>query len=156
MPDDRVEQAIEAIRASGGRITVDRRAIVQALVDHGDHRTVEELAQAVWVDHPGVNLATIYRTVELLEQLGIGFHVHVGHGPSLWHLSEHIHQHLVCDSCGTVIDVPDDSLDPLRRQLLESTGFEIDLHHFSMVGRCADCAGRSPDGEPAGPGGDPA
>src|SRR5450631_2493816 len=81
MSAQRVEEAIEAIRASGSRVTVDRRAVVEALDRSGDHQTAEQVAEAVWVHHPDVNLATVYRTLELLEKLEIAFHVHLGHGP---------------------------------------------------------------------------
>jgi Fur family ferric uptake transcriptional regulator len=139
MPTERVDQAIEAIRVSGGRVTVDRRAVVEALDRSTDHLTAEQLADAVWADHPDINLATIYRTLELLERLQIAFHVHLGHGPSRWHLADEVHHHLVCEVCDTVVEVPDGTFDPLRARLLEDTGFVIDPHHFSLSGRCAAC-----------------
>ncbi|MHB1712597.1 MAG: Fur family transcriptional regulator [Acidimicrobiales bacterium] len=141
MPTDRVSQAIETIRLSGGRITVDRRAVVEALNSSDDHLTAEELAEAVWAKHPDINLATIYRTLELFERLDIAFHVHIGHGPSRWHLAGQIHHHLVCEVCDKVIEVPDSTFDPLRARLAEATGFVVDPHHFSLSGTCAECAG---------------
>jgi Fur family ferric uptake transcriptional regulator len=140
MPTERVDQAIEAIRQSGGRVTVDRRAVVEALDRSTDHLTAEQLADAVWADHPDINMATVYRTLELLERLHIAFHVHIGHGPSRWHLADEVHHHLVCEVCDAVIEVPDSTFDPLRARLLADTGFVIDPHHFSLSGRCAACA----------------
>jgi Fur family ferric uptake transcriptional regulator len=137
---DRAEQALAAIRESGGRITSDRRAIIEALAASTEHLTVEQLAERVWTRHPDVNLATIYRTVELVEHLGIGFHVHMGHGPSRWHLADEVHQHLVCSVCGAVTDIPDETLDPLREQIVSTTGFVVDAHHFSLTGTCAACS----------------
>ena len=141
---ERVEQAIEAIRVSGGRITVDRRAVIEALDRSGDHLTAEQLADAVWANHPDVNLATIYRTLELFERLDIAFHVHIGHGPSRWHLADDIHHHLVCEVCDKVIEIPDSTFDPLRVRLETDTGFVIDPHHFSLSGKCAECAAAAP------------
>jgi Fur family transcriptional regulator, ferric uptake regulator len=140
VPTERVDQAIEAIRVAGGRITIDRRAVVEALDRSHDHLTAEQLADAVWATHPDVNLATIYRTLELFEQLGIAFHVHIGHGPSRWHLADDVHHHLVCELCDKVIEIPDSTFDPLRVRLEADTGFVIDPHHFSLSGRCAECA----------------
>lgn len=139
MSDERVEAAMERIRASGGRATVDRRAVLEALVRNEDHATAEELAELVRAEHPDCNLATVYRTLELFERLGIAFHVHLGHGPSQWHLAEAVHHHLVCDECGAVVEVGDDVFDPLRRRILADTGFVLDPHHFSLSGRCARC-----------------
>ncbi|MBF6556245.1 MAG: transcriptional repressor [Acidimicrobiales bacterium] len=143
MSAQRVEEAIEAIRASGSRVTVDRRAVVEALDRSGDHQTAEQVAEAVWVHHPDVNLATVYRTLELLEKLEIAFHVHLGHGPSRWHLADDVHHHLVCEGCGRVIEIPDSTFDPLRKRLLDDTGFVIDPHHFSLSGVCGRCAAKA-------------
>ncbi|HEX3841951.1 MAG TPA: transcriptional repressor [Acidimicrobiales bacterium] len=145
MPSQRVEEAIEAIRDSGGRITVDRRAVIEVLDRSDDHLTAEQLADAVWADHPDVNLATIYRTLELFERLEIAFHVHIGHGPSRWHLAGDVHHHLVCEVCDKVIEIPDRTFDPLRVRLEADTGFVIDPHHFSLSGRCAECAAAAPE-----------
>jgi Fur family ferric uptake transcriptional regulator len=140
VPSTRVDQAISAIRDSGSRVTVDRRAVIEALDRSGDHVTAEELAEAVWAHYPDINLATIYRTLELLERLEIAFHVHLGHGPSRWHLADDVHHHLVCELCGKVVEIPDSTFDPLRKQLRHDSGFVIDPHHFSLSGVCADCA----------------
>jgi Fur family ferric uptake transcriptional regulator len=144
VPKERVDQAIETIRLSGGRITVDRRAVIEALDDSDDHLTAEQLADAVWAQHPDINLATIYRTLELFERLDIAFHVHIGHGPSRWHLADDVHHHLVCEVCNKVIEIPDTTFDPLRVRLVADTGFVIDPHHFSLSGRCAECAAAMP------------
>jgi Fur family ferric uptake transcriptional regulator len=135
-----VEEAVAVIRESGSRITVDRRAVIEALDRSGDHVTAEQLAEAVWADHPDINLATVYRTLELLERLEIVFHVHLGHGPSRWHLAGDVHHHLVCASCDRVVEIPDATFDPLRKRLRHDTGFVIDPHHFSLSGLCAECA----------------
>ena len=140
---ERVNEAITVIRNSGSRITVDRRAVVEALDHSSDHVTAEQLAEAVWVEHPDINLATIYRTLELLERLEIAFHVHLGHGPSRWHLAGDVHHHLVCESCDRVEEIPDSTFDPLRKRLRAETGFVIDPHHFSLSGLCEDCAAKS-------------
>ena len=140
-----MDQAIGAIRESGGRVTVDRRAVVEALDRSGDHVSAEELAEAVWVEHPEISLATIYRTLELLERLEIAFHVHLGHGPSRWHLADDVHHHLVCEACNRVVEIPDATFDPLRKRLLTDTGFVIDPHHFSLSGLCAECAAKAAD-----------
>jgi Fur family ferric uptake transcriptional regulator len=145
VPSTRVDQAISAIRDSGSRVTVDRRAVIEALDRSDDHLTAEELAEAVWAHYPDINLATIYRTLELLERLEIAFHVHLGHGPSRWHLADDVHHHLVCELCGKVVEISDSTFDPLRKQLRHDSGFVIDPHHFSLSGVCADCAEASGD-----------
>ncbi|MDA8056588.1 MAG: transcriptional repressor [Actinomycetota bacterium] len=144
MSDERVEAAMERVRAGGGRATVDRRAVLEALVRTAHHATAEEIAGLVQAEHPDCNLATVYRALELFERLGIVSHVHLGHGPSQWHLAELAHHHLVCDSCGAVVEVGDDVFDPLRQRILADTGFVLDPHHFSLSGQCARCAAATP------------
>ena len=139
----RVDQAIALIRESGNRVTVDRRAVVEALAASTDHLTAEQLAEAVWEQHPDINLATVYRTLELLERLEIAFHVHLGHGPSRWHFAGDVHHHLVCEECERVVEVPDSTFDPLRQRLLDDTGFVIDPHHFSLSGLCRSCSAKA-------------
>ncbi len=139
----RADQAIARIRASGSRVTVDRRAVVEALATSTDHVTAEQLAEAVWKQHPDINLATVYRTLELLERLEIAFHVHLGHGPSRWHFAGDVHHHLVCEECERVVEVPDATFDPLRQRLLDDTGFVIDPHHFSLSGLCRSCSAKA-------------
>ena len=125
VPSTRVDQAISAIRVSGRRVSVDRRAVIEAPDRSSDHLTAEELAEAVWAQYPDINLATIYRTLELLERLEIAFHVHLGHGPSRWHLADDVHHHLVCELCGKVVEIPDSTFDPLR----SSCASTADLRH---------------------------
>jgi Fur family transcriptional regulator, ferric uptake regulator len=139
----RVDRAIAVIRDSGSRVTVDRRAVVEALESSGDHLTAEQLAEVVWARYPDVNLATIYRTLDLLERLELAFHVHLGHGPSRWHFAGDVHHHLVCEECDRVVEIPDSTFDPLRRRLRDDTGFVIDPHHFSLSGLCRTCAAKA-------------
>ena len=66
-------------------------------------------------------------------------HVHLGHGPSTYHLTGDGHQHLLCDRCGKVIEVPDDTFAPLAAQLAADYGFQIHPRHFAIMGLCRRC-----------------
>ncbi len=91
------------------------------------------------VTNPDVDTSTVYRTLGLFEELGIVEHAHLGHGPAVYHLGR-THQHLVCEECGTVIDVPVSALDALAHELREGYGFQIRPGHFALTGRCAQHA----------------
>ena len=140
MTDGGVERILGRMRAGGGRVTAARRAVVGALVGAGGHVTAEELAAAVQANDPDVHLSTVYRTLDALEQLGVVDHVHLGHGPAVYHLTEEAHHHLACEACGAVIEVPANVFAPVTRRLATDYGFVIDRHHFAVVGRCAACA----------------
>ena len=137
---DQVEAIIERLRGRGGRGTSARRATIQVLLDTGHaHLSAEEIATRVKASQPEVAESTVYRTLNALETLGVVEHVHLGHGPSTYHLSADTHQHLLCDSCGAVVEVPDEVFAALSDQLQETYGFRIHPHHFAMVGECRVC-----------------
>ncbi|MFO7292450.1 MAG: Fur family transcriptional regulator [Actinomycetes bacterium] len=128
---------IEALRREGMRITAPREAICAVLAEPDlGHVSVAELQQrAEQVLGRGIDLSTVYRTVDALQEAGIVHHVHLGHGASVIHLSEEEHHHLVCDLCGRTVDLPLEELGPLA-ELLERHGYEPGTVHFAIVSRC--------------------
>jgi len=144
---ERVDEVVAHLRANGGRVTSPRRAILQALFDHTDHPTAEQITATVQARHPDVHESTVYRFLDELKRLGVIDHVHLGHGPAVYHLAEDTHHHLVCRTCDRVIEVPDRTLEQLRRQVRQTYGFELEPQHFALVGSCKDCAQRWPSGK---------
>lgn len=142
MSSDRIDEILSTVRNNGGRATSARRAILHTLFDHADvHPTAEHITAAVRASQPDVAESTVYRFLDELERLGIVDHVRLGHGPEVYHFTDHTqHHHLVCSSCGRVIEVPQSVFDPLRRQLLTDFSFEIEPHHFTLSGHCLECA----------------
>ena len=89
----------------------------------------------------GINQSTVYRTLDVLEELGHLHHVHLGHGAGLYHLSEESdHQHLVCERCGTSVAIPLEELAPVLASVTSRYGFVAEGAHFAIVGTCGDCA----------------
>ncbi len=111
-------------------------------MDHDGHPTAEELTADVQVHQPDVHESTVYRFLDELERLGVVDHVHLGHGPAVYHFADDTHHHLVCQQCGLVIEVPDHTLDMLHRRLRTEFSFEVEPRHFAVMGRCGTCAGR--------------
>jgi Fur family ferric uptake transcriptional regulator len=138
--DDRLESILALVRQRGGRVTTPRRAIVTALVDADDHVTADDLADAVQRAHPDVHRSTVYRTLDTLTEMGVVDHVHLGHGPAVYHFTEHAHHHLVCQGCGRVIELPLSVLAPLQAHVERDYRFRLDATHFALAGHCADCA----------------
>ncbi len=137
-----VDRILTRWREAGGRITTNRRLIVAEVVGAGrDHLTAADLAERIGAHHPEVHSSTVYRALEALTELGVIEHVHFGHGAAVYHLVEDAHHHLLCEECGTVVDVPLDRFEALSEELRRRYGFTIDPAHFALVGRCADCAG---------------
>jgi Fur family ferric uptake transcriptional regulator len=141
--DDRADRAgalCKLLRERGERLTKARRAVIDALVASGDHLTAEQIGSCVQEVHPEVHRATIYRTLDTLTELGVTEHSHLGHGPAVYHLADELHQHMVCESCGEVREVPTSLLRGLGKRLREDYGFVMRPTHFAIVGRCRECA----------------
>ncbi len=128
------------LRSRGYRLTPQRQLVLQA-VDTLDHGTPDEICAEVRRTAPSVNISTVYRALELLEELGLVTHAHLGHGPPTYHaVSGEGHVHLVCRTCGGVTDVPASITDDLVARLAADHGFESDVSHFAVHGRCAECS----------------
>jgi Fe2+ or Zn2+ uptake regulation protein len=128
------------IREHGERVTTARRALVTALVQTRGHVTADDLAAHVQKAQPDVHLSTIYRSLDALERIGVVDHVHLGHGRAVYHLADEPHQHLVCEVCGAVVEVPDATFAELGDTLRSRYGFTIRPNHFAVLGRCRACA----------------
>ena len=127
------------LRARGYRITPQRQLVLDA-VTALEHGTPDEICAEVQRTAPGVNLSTVYRALELLEELGLVTHAHLGHGAPTYHASGAIdHLHLVCRVCGAVIETDVALAESLVGMLAERHGFETDVAHFAIYGRCQGC-----------------
>ncbi len=143
-----VEQSdlTKQLRAKGYRLTPARQLVLSA-VSGLEHATPDAICAEVQRTASSVNLSTVYRTLELLEELGLVTHTHLGHGAPIYHAAaEQQHLHLVCRVCGRVTEAQPAVADPLVEKLRAEQGFEIDVAHFAIFGRCAECVARS-DGE---------
>ena len=129
------------LRQRGFRITPQREMIV-AVIAHADtHLTAEQIYAQVSQRTQAVNLATIYRTLELLVETGSVSRVDLGQGQVSYAAQHHgAHIHLVCRCCGAVIDASQDLLETLHAQLQERYGFAADLEHISIAGVCGECS----------------
>ncbi|MEU1289111.1 Fur family transcriptional regulator [Kitasatospora sp. NPDC005856] len=131
------------LRERGYRLTPQRQLVLEA-VDELDHATPDDILCHVRRTASGVNISTVYRTLELLEELGLVSHAHLGHGAPTYHLAgRHHHLHLVCRDCEKVTETGTEIAQPLIDSLRERHGFDTDLKHFAIFGRCADCTAKA-------------
>ncbi len=122
----------------GLRMTPQRQLVLDAIRALG-HATPEQICAHVQRSAPAVNITTIYRTLDLMERIGIVRHTHLGHGAPTYSEREHEHVHLVCHACGAVDEVPPELLDDLARHLADRRGFALDVTHLALSGLCRDC-----------------
>ncbi|WP_069816732.1 Fur family transcriptional regulator [Streptomyces sp. TP-A0874] len=127
------------LRRRGYRLTPQRQLVLEA-VDKLEHATPDDILNEVRRTAGSVNISTVYRTLELLEELGLVSHAHLGHGAPTYHLAaRHHHLHLVCRDCGEVIEADASVATDFTEQLRQTFGFDTDLKHFAIYGRCGDC-----------------
>jgi Fur family ferric uptake transcriptional regulator len=135
-----IDDIAAAVRRDGGRLTVPRRQVLEALFAARRLVSAEHLAGGADTGVE-IELASVYRTLERLEELGVVRHVHLGHGPGLYGLvGDGEREYLVCDGCGTVTAADPERLDRLRAAIREQFGFEARFTHFPLHGLCAECA----------------
>lgn len=127
-------------------MTAPRRLIVRAFLASGGHITAEELAAVVQAEDPEIAVSTVYRTMEALEEVGGLHHLHLGHGPAVYHRADEAHHHLACEDCGSVVELDDAMVAPFAAELRRRTGFELDARHFAFPGRCSDCVSHAASG----------
>ena len=136
----------EQLRARGYRVTPQRQLVLEA-VARLDHATPEEIGAQVQQTARGVNISTIYRTLELLEQIGMVTHTHLHHGAPTYHLATDAdHVHLVCRDCGRVTEIGPDAIRPLITALDERTASRP-TSAISPSSAAARNAGRPPMAE---------
>ena len=134
-------QVIEQIRENGRRLTRPRRAVAQALLEAEDWLRPDQVRDRARLYCPSVGLVTVYRTLALLEELGLARRIHLAEGCHGYAPAGLMHgHHLVCRSCNQVIEFAGtEDLSPLIRRVARRTGFVVEDHLLELVGRCPAC-----------------
>ena len=131
-----------ALRQRGYKVTPQRRTIIGEIIDTHEHLTPAAIYKRVNLEHPGIGLVTIYRTLEILAELGLICETHAGGSCRSYLMrrpSGH-HHHLICSDCGKVVDFTDCGLRELERRLAEETRFKINGHLLEFLGQCRQCS----------------
>ena len=130
----------DALRARGLRVTPQRRAVLAVLSETQGHVTGAELVERCRERDPATIPSTVYRTLDVLEDLGIVRHGHGPNGQEEYHvLPDVMHGHLHCSACGARWEISADEAATIVRSLMTERGFEVDLSHVTIVGRCRTC-----------------
>jgi len=130
----------ETLVENGHRLTAARCAIIETLITSGGHISADELANRVRQDAPQIGRMTVYRTLDLLCELGLIRPIYQGTGAAhyiLLHAGSH--HHLVCNQCNKVIEFDECTTHELGQQLSRQFNFQITSHLLEFHGLCADC-----------------
>jgi Fur family ferric uptake transcriptional regulator len=141
-----LNEAMYAVRQSGLRLTSSRRLVLEALLAARKPISAEEIADGLGGKMTQSDIASVYRNLETLGELGLVRHFHAGHGPGRYVLEGFgDREYLACESCGRLESVEPSSLDGVRDAVRELSGFEARFSHFPIVGLCASCAKKRRD-----------
>ena len=136
----------ERLRARGLRLTSQRRQVLEAVAAL-DHATPEaigvRLREEAGAAGAAPDVSTVYRTLELLERLGLVWHTHLGKGAPVYHAAEHPHVHVVCSSCGAIASADPAVLEAAAERLAADLGFSVDVGHVALSGTCRNCRARA-------------
>jgi len=140
--EELVARVGDRLRERGDRMTRPRAAVLAALAGMPGPVTIEEVVDAVARADPAVHRASVYRAGATLAGLGVGQHIHLGHGATAYHLTDAVgpHPHAQCRRCGRVEDLPADLFERVASRLADEHGFALDAGHVALSGLCAACA----------------
>ena len=141
------EELAGKLRQRGFRVTPQRGVILETIAHNHGHQSVQEVYDQASESLPGLNIATVYRTLEMLHQAGlvdllstkadiVRFSLHDPERP---------HYHLICRNCDQVLELPPDLIDELAMAMKHDHGFELDSSHLTLTGICRDCEARGPE-----------
>ena len=129
----------DELRSRGMRWTPQRRALIELLRDRNGHITVTELLELRRERDPETTPSTVYRTLDVLEEIGLVRHSHGPDGREEFHIAPTAeHGHAVCQECGSVVELDEADVSDFEANLVRR-GFHVDLSHLSVGGLCADC-----------------
>ncbi|GAU76951.1 Fur family transcriptional regulator [Fusibacter sp. 3D3] len=132
------------LKESGYKLTPQRLAIINAIEENkGKHLNTEEIYDIVKQRNPEMGLATVYRTLQMLDELEVVSSLNLEDGCVRYELycddGSHHHHHLICSSCGAVIEVEGDLLDQLEAKIEKEYDFKIVDHKLKFYGLCSKC-----------------
>jgi Fe2+ or Zn2+ uptake regulation protein len=137
-------EIIDRIAQQGHRLTTPRQTIVALVAPRRDYFSAQEIWDEVQSKHRGIGRATVFRTLDLLVDLGVLNRVHIGDGCHRYTVCEtgH-HHHLMCVDCGTVTSIEAGPIERQIRRTASDEGFELLTHHLELIGRCSTCRQRA-------------
>jgi Fur family ferric uptake transcriptional regulator len=137
---DSVDAAVSALKRRGLRASASRRMIIQILRETGVPLSAREISRGPDGGSIGLDLASVYRNLEILEAHGLVHQIQAGRGPGRYVLAGGVErEYLACDRCGAIADVDPDEMDGVRTVIRERYGYEVTFRRVPMVGLCRDC-----------------
>jgi Fur family peroxide stress response transcriptional regulator len=142
-PQIRLNEMIASLKEQGHRLTPQRMAVLKILAASEGHPSVEQIYERVKVDFPMTSLATIYKTVTLLKEMGEVLELGFSHDSNRYDGNKpYPHPHLICTKCKNIVDPEVATLSGLRQEVADVSGYQIVSHRLDFFGICPQCQGK--------------
>lgn len=139
----KLEEIKAVLKSKDYKMTPQRKIIIQTFFNNMEkHLSAEDVYNLVSASHPDIGLATVYRTLDLLADLGTLKKMHFGDGRFRYEFcqqDDHHHHHLICLNCDEVTEFEDDLLESLEAAIAKKTGFQVVDHQLKLFGYCSKC-----------------
>lgn len=139
MSDDRLQQAIDTLKGSGVRITPQRHAILQHLIETMSHPTADDIYKSLESKFPNMSVATVYNNLRVFKEAGLVKELTYGDSSSRFDCVTTDHYHIICKDCGKIVDFHYPGLDEVETLAEHVTGFKVGNHRMEVYGVCPSC-----------------
>lgn len=139
MEKNRINQAVEQLKATGVRMTPQRYAILEYLLTSLTHPTADDIYKSLEGKFPNMSVATVYNNLRLFKEAGLVRELTYGDASSRFDAQMHDHYHIICRECGKIVDFEYPSLIKVEEEAAKVTGFQVENHRMEIYGRCRSC-----------------
>lgn len=140
MADGKLQKAVDTLKRSGVRITPQRHAVLEYLLTSMSHPTADEIYKALEKKFPNMSVATVYNNLRILREIGLVRELTYGDDSSRFDSNMRDHYHIICESCGKIVDFHYPTLDEIESLAEKVSGFDISHHRMELYGKCEQCA----------------
>jgi Fur family transcriptional regulator, peroxide stress response regulator len=137
--EEKLQRAINALKESGVRITPQRHAVLDYLLNSMIHPTADDIYKALEGKFPNMSVATVYNNLRVLRENGLVRELTYGDSSSRFECNLSDHYHIICESCGKIVDFHYPSLDEVESLAQKVTGFTVSHHRMEVYGVCKEC-----------------
>nr|WP_188207327.1 peroxide-responsive transcriptional repressor PerR [Alkalibacillus aidingensis] len=139
MSEERMQEALATLKSSGVRITPQRHAVLEYLMHSMNHPTADEIYKALEDKFPNMSVATIYNNLRVFLDIGLVRELTYGDSSSRFDCNTSDHYHIICNSCGKIVDFHYPALDEVEQLAEQVTGFNVSHHRMEVYGTCENC-----------------
>ncbi|SOC44029.1 peroxide-responsive transcriptional repressor PerR [Ureibacillus acetophenoni] len=139
MSELHLKDALDTLKSTGVRITPQRHAILEYLIDSMNHPTADDIYKSLEGKFPNMSVATVYNNLRVFREAGLVKELTYGDAASRFDFVTNDHYHMICQCCGKIVDFHYPGLDEVEHFASHVTGFKVNLHRLEVYGTCPDC-----------------